>query len=156
MNLHATRWFLAPLALAVGMCEAQVSDLSGTWHLSVQKSRWGKMRKPASVVLQIEHREPLFKYSGVVVYTHDETRHFTFDGAIDGKAYPGQRSYGPGAISIKRVNASTVVSAFRSGDGQYLETAEVFLSPDGKVLTQRMSLVCPEGKRTWTETYEKK
>jgi len=154
MRVHGV--FLLGMALGAGALQGQIADLSGTWHLDAQKSHWGKMRRPASVTLQIDHREPVFRYTGVVVYGNDQTRHFTFDGALDGKPYPGQRSWGAGTVSLTRVSPTALTSVFRSEDGKYVETVEISLSRDRKVLTQQMSLTCPEGKRSWTEVYQKR
>ena len=55
------------LTFAIAIAGAQeVPNLSGTWHLNVQKSSWGKHAKPTSGIVMIEHHEPALKYSGNV------------------------------------------------------------------------------------------
>ena len=143
------------LGLAVGLCEAQVSNLTGMWKLNVAKSRWGKKQKPNSVAVDIDHREPALKYQGTVVDTHGDGREFAFEGSIDGKECAFHAPYGEGKIIFKRLDAYTVTSVFKSADGNVVETVTMRLSRDGKVLTYRVRLKDPAGEMSWTEIYEK-
>jgi len=147
---------LVLLVLTAGRCAAEVANLSGTWRLNVNKSSWSGVRRPEMVVLQIDHREPVLKFAGTVDHPNEETRHFAFDGLIDGKEYPAQRSYGTGAVVFKRINDHTVSSAFRSDDGQCLESTEIVVAADGRTLRQHIKLTTPAGKREWTEVYERR
>ena len=44
----------------------EAGDMSGTWVLNIGKSTWGKHPKPSNGTITIEHREPSFKYKGLV------------------------------------------------------------------------------------------
>ena len=55
---------LATATLMALACSAQSPSLSGTWNLDVGKSSWGKKAQPLSVVVQIDHNEPRFRYTG--------------------------------------------------------------------------------------------
>ena len=94
---------IAWLALSTGICAAQTPNLTGTWKLNIEKSRWGKRPKPVSVLLDIEHKEPMVKYAGRVVDAREETREFNFSGTIDGKEYPATTPYGEGKVRPHRV-----------------------------------------------------
>jgi hypothetical protein len=107
-------------------------------------------------VIAIEHREPVIEYQGTVTYTNEETRAFGFSGAFDGKPYRMTRSYGDGEIRLRRVDGLTFDSAFQSDDGNYTEAARTSLSRDGKLLTRKLTVKTPDGKKSWTETYEKR
>lgn len=156
MRLRRFRAAVLLAALSVGVCSAQVADLSGTWRLNVQKSRWGKVQKPFSVLVTVEHKEPLLKYSGTMVYSGGEdTRTFAFNGAIDGKEYPITRPIGKGKVVIQRINNWTTESIFRSDDGQWSETVRTSLSRDGKEMRRTIRRKGPEGELSWTEVYEK-
>jgi hypothetical protein len=144
------------VAAALGIASAQPADLTGSWHLNVEKSRWGSVNKPLSVVLTIEHREPQLHYHGVVLYSNEDTRDFTFSGALDGAAYAMSRSFGDGTITLRRIDSWTVESTFRSSDGLFVETAQTTLSRSGRTLTRRLRLTTPEGRKSWTEYYEKR
>ncbi|MFN0166224.1 MAG: hypothetical protein ACKV22_07315 [Bryobacteraceae bacterium] len=148
--------FLPAFFLLLGSSLAQVADFTGNWHLNVQRSTWGKMNRPSSVVLRIDHREPALHYNGAVRYTNEDTRDFAFDGAINGKPYPMMRSYGEGSIVIRRVSPTAFESVFRTPGDSYVETTRTEISKDGKTLTRALHLLSPEGIRRWTEVYERK
>jgi hypothetical protein len=107
-------------------------------------------------VLVIEHKNPVLQYRGTVTHVNEDTRDFTFSGAIDGKEYPMISSIGPGIVVLRRVDANTFESAFRNADGTRLETATTSLSRDGRSLTRKISQKTPEFARTWTEIYERR
>jgi hypothetical protein len=151
------RWFVpAVLTVGLGLSLDQPGNLTGTWHLNVEKSRWGEMRKPNSVVLVIDHKEPALHYSGSIMYANEDTREFVFDGAIDGKEYPMTRSFGKGKVALHRVGPSRFDSTFRTDDGVAVETAANTLSRDGRTLTRQLRLQTPEGTKSWTEIYERR
>ena len=134
---------------------APVQDMSGIWKLNAEKSDWWGVRRPLSVVVTVEHREPILKYSGWVTYPDSPPRGFSFDGAIDGNPHPALRSYGPGSSQMRRLGWHEVESDFRSADGRFRETAQTILSADGKQMTRRLHLNGPNGREDWTEVYEK-
>ena len=142
--------------LAVGVLTAQNTNLSGSWYLNVEKSQWGQMRKPISVVLEMQHREPALQYHGTVTYSNEDTRDFAFEGAMDGKEYAMSRSYGTGTITMRRVDPFTIESTFKTPDGAYVETARTTVSRDGKSMTRRLRNRSPEGVKTWTEIYDRR
>jgi len=147
---------LALLPLATSLSAQQVSNLTGTWKLNVEKSRWGNMRKPVSGMIRIEHNEPALKYTGTLVDAEQNTRTFDFDGAIDGKEYAVRRAYGDGHLAVRRINTRTTASVFRSNDGSYEQTATTTVSRDGGVLTRKLSRKGSEGDAAWTEVYDKR
>jgi hypothetical protein len=141
---------------AAFLTAAPLGNMSGTWHLNVEKSQWGTTKKPHSVVLTLEHKEPFLKYQGTVVYANEDSRDFSFEGAVDGKEYPMVRSYGPGMITLKRVDVFTIESVYKSTDGEVIETTRTTLSMDGKSMTRKYRTRSPEGTKTWTEVYDKR
>lgn len=144
-------------ALLLGaLCAAQPANLSGNWQLNVNRSKWGTVNKPVSVVLTIEHQEPKLSYHGSVLYANEDQRDFGFSGAIDGKPYAMSRSFGNGEIVLLRVNDRTIESTFRSADGNYVESARTTVSRDGRTLERRLRLISPEGTKKWTEIYERR
>lgn len=124
--------------------------------LNVEKSRWGNVKKPLSVELTIRHQEPNLEYRGSVTYANEDTREFGFSGALDGKPYAMSRSFGDGTITLQRVDALSFQSTFRTADGQTTETARTTLARDGKTMTRQLTVQSPEGKKSWTEIYEKR
>lgn len=146
----------AVLVTVAGAAVAQTQDLTGSWHLNVEKSRWGSMAKPLSVVLTIEHKEPRLDYHGVVQYASEDTRGFDFSGAVDGTAYAMSRSFGDGMITLRRIDAWTFESVFRTTDGRFVETAQTTIARSGRTLTRRLRLQAPDGRKNWTEHYDRR
>jgi hypothetical protein len=146
----------ACLALVCCLAAAQNASMAGTWHLNVEKSKWGSANKPVSVVLTVEHNDPNIHYHGNVTYASEDERPFVFSGSFDGKPYPMSRSFGNGLITLTRLDPRTVESVFRTDDGAYTETARTTLSPDGRTLTRLLRVTSPEGTKKWTEVYEKR
>jgi hypothetical protein len=150
---------ILPALLCLGLAAgaAENANFSGTWHLNVEKSRWGSKPKPVSVTLVIEHSDPKLHYRGTVTQSGENTRDFTFDGAIDGKEYPMTSAAGAGMATLRRVDANTIETDFRSTDGTRTENARTSLSRDGKVLTRTIREKTPEtGSKTWVEIYERR
>jgi len=146
----------ASLALIWGVCGAQPVNFSGTWHLNVDKSKWGTASKPHSVVLTVEHNEPGLHYHGAVVYANEDQREFAFSGAFDGKPYPMSRSFGDGNITLTRLDPWTFESVFKSDDGSTVEASRTTVSRDGRTLTRLLRVTSPAGVKKWTEVYEKR
>lgn len=147
---------VAALAATGAAGGAAAEDLSGVWMLNVEKSNWQRMRAPASVDLRIEQAGNVICYEGLVTYTNEDSRQFSFEGAIDGKEYPAVRSYGSGKLMLRRRDNATLESVFSSADGLYVETSRMVLSPDGKRITRYMRVRTPDGTRTWVEVYERR
>ena len=146
---------LLAAVFALAAAAQPVDGFTGTWILNIEKSSWGKINKPASVVLTIAHHEPDLDYSGSVLYTNEDNRTFAFHGAIDGREYAMERSYGEGAITIRRVDGRTIRSHFQTRDGRYSEIAITTLSLNGRRLTRRLHVQGPDHDRTWTEVYDR-
>ena len=70
---------------------APISNMTGSWHLDVDKSKWGKKKKPQSVDVNIEHNEPALKYSGNVVDTDEASHRFEYVGAVDDRRVDADR-----------------------------------------------------------------
>lgn len=157
MTLRLATAALGLAALSTSICSAQVADLTGAWYLNVEKSKWGDVQKPVSILVTVNHKEPEIKYSGTMVYAGGEdTRTFAFSGAIDGKEYPMTRSFGDGKVSTTRVNPRTTASVFRSNDGRWEENIRTTISRDGKEMRRSIHRKGPEGELEWTEVYERK
>ena len=156
MNKYARNAVLGLLAISATSWGFQAGNLSGTWHLNVEKSKWGKHRKPVSVVVNVEHNEPVLKYMGTVIDADGDSRTISFDEKIDGKEYSTETGSGPGKISVSRSDANTLTVLVRSDDGRLVQTVRTTLSGDGKTLTRRLNLKAPDGQQTWTEVYEKR
>jgi hypothetical protein len=146
----------AAMFLSLIACGAKAPNLSGNWKLNVEKSKWGKVRKPTGVSLEIQHNEPALKFWGRVVDAESEGREFSFDGAIDGREYPAHGASADGKIVFVHKPGNVIASTFHSGDGLLTESAETSVSADGNYLTRHVHLKRPDSDLTWTEHYERR
>ena len=151
--MYATKWALGA-AIPLLVWAAVVPNLSGTWKLNQQKSHWGKKANPTSVIVEIQHHEPDWKYSGTIIEATNDEKKFAYDGAIDGTEHDATSAYGPGKMTMQRVNRFTILSTFHTADGRFVETART-TSTDGSEMTRRMHLKSPEGEISWVEVYDK-
>ena len=149
------RFVLAFLCMAATVNAADPTNLTGSWRLNVDRSIWGSRPKPVSIVLEIQHNEPALTYSGVVIYSGEEARAFSFAGAVDGKRYEMVRSFGAGSVILHRIDAATFESTFSTQDGRWVETTRTGISPDGKRLMRSIRLQSPSGVSTSTEVYDR-
>ena len=156
MSMHRLLLLTIAGLLPAGTCAAEIVNLSGDWTLNVEKSKWGKVPKPVSVVVTVEHKEPAISYTGKIVQMDgEESRDFTFKGAIDGKAYPVERTLGPGKVILKRVDDTTITSEFKSNDGKFEENVRTTVTRDGKLMRRMMERKGTSGDQAWMEVYEK-
>ena len=149
------RWCVLALVCAGVSTAAGPASFSGNWRLNAQRSSWGTRPKPHSVALDIEHKEPAITYSGVVIYTGEDARPFTFSGVIDGKPYPMERSFGSGTAVVRRIDSLTIESVFRTPDGKYVETARTSITADGKTLFRRIRFEADGAVSVSTEAYSR-
>jgi hypothetical protein len=144
------------LLLAAALCPAQDTAFHGNWHLNVEKSHWNETARPVSVVVAIQHNGDEIQYNGSVLYANEDVRTFGFGGAFNGRPYRMSRSYGDGAITLKRVNPLCFDSTFRTDDGLYTEAARTTVTRDLRTMTRKLTLRTPEGTQNWVEIYEKR
>lgn len=148
--------YLAFLLMMATMAVAEVANMSGTWMLNLERSRFGDNPRPGNVTLTVQHDEPKLKYDGTV--NHASEGHvidFRFDGAVDGKPYVVKEDRSDRTITFKRVNDRTVASDSKWSDGQLHTT--ITISSDGRTMERKMDFKDRMGKhREWVEIYEKK
>jgi hypothetical protein len=149
-----TRW-ITLFAFSLGICAAQAPTFTGSWKLNVSRSTWGSKQRPATVTVDIDHNQESFKYTGVVVGAAGDERNFEFAGATDGRKYPATRVFGEGKVTLERIGRYTILTTFKSNDGNSVERTRMSLSPNGKILTYDIH-VSDRGRNVhWTEVYEK-
>jgi len=149
------RYAFAFLFAALAVNGANPADVTGSWRLNVDRSVWGSRPKPVSVTLHIQHNEPALSYTGVVIYSGEDMRPFSFTGAIDGKQYAMDRSLGPGTAVCRRVSTAAFECVFRASAGGAVEITRTSIGADGKRLTRRVQLQSSEGNSTSTEIYDR-
>ena len=159
MNRALRRFILAVVASSLVLwaipVSAEVTNLSGTWKLDVEKSNFGKRPKWKNGTLQVEHKEPSLKYSLTGTQADGKPLKIEFSGAIDGKEYPVVGSPYASKVSITRVNHSTTKAVATSADGKTVETSTLTVSKDGKKLMRKGTVKGPDGEFKNHALYEK-
>ena len=148
--------YLALTLITGALAMAEPVNMSGTWVLNEQRSRFGDQPRPGNVTLTVEHNEPKLRYSGVV--NHPNEGHildFNFDGAVDGRQYTVREDRGGRTVVFKRVNDRVLQSFSKWSDGEL--TSTITMSRDGRTMERKMAFRDRDGKRReWVEIYEKK
>lgn len=127
-------------------------DFSGTWQLDVQRTRFGAVAQPHSLVIQIEHHEPQVRILTVAVNDKGEEREMldlTTNGkqhalTLDGKACTANAHWH--WWSGKRL----VVEVNRPGS--YV-SRRFTLGANGKILTTILTVKDGSGEKTAYEFF---
>lgn len=87
MNVALRLWvMLVVLALGIFAQESEKPDYSGTWQLDLDRTRFGEISQPKSLVIQIEHREPQLRIQMVTATGKGEVRE-TLELTTDGEQH---------------------------------------------------------------------
>jgi hypothetical protein len=143
-------------AFALVVCSSalfgvQAADsFTGTWVLNVDKSSYPPGARPKSMVIEMEPIEDGVRYLSTTVYNNGATSRAQYTATYDGKEALVQGSRGlllP--ISLKRVDANTVIAAYKRGL-KVVATSRRKISNDGRTMT--ITTVSPDknGKNVTT------
>lgn len=141
------------LAAASTGFAAEKPNFTGHWVLNVDKSSFGKLKKPVSVTLDSKQDGNMLQSQTT---TNDEQGHRTVEGQwfLDGKEHPVQ--IGGTGKQKTYWQGNTLVNVQRSDDGKFEQTVRLSLSADGKTCTQKFSSKDPNGNTSGTWIWEKK
>lgn len=141
---------VAPVLLAAGK-----PDFSGEWKMNAEKSNFGPLPAPASMVRQIEHAEPRLRVVTTQSGPKGEVRS-EFNYAVDGKEHVN-RSAGGEVRSVLRWDGDVLeVNSNRQVGGATIKTLDRWtLSEDGRILTNKMLLTAPQGEAEITVVFDK-
>ncbi len=131
---------IALLMLWASPLHAEPVSWTGTWKLNLEKSDFGKEPKPKELILKIEDKEPVKKYS--VTGTDDKEQPFNFEwqGGVDGKPRKETGPQGGTTVTLKEINDYAVEGTKISADGKKIETFTSTLSKDGKAITEKWTM----------------
>jgi hypothetical protein len=136
----------AALAVAgVALSAGAVDPVLGTWTLNVAKSTFDPGPPPKSQTRTYAQSDKgvSLTFTGVAADGSAISGQSTFK--YDGKPYPMTGSKDYDAISLKRVNGSTVKSTMMRA-GQEVGTTTRSISGHGKILTLTTKIVGTDGK----------
>ena len=134
-------------------------DFTGKWNLDAAKSDFGAMPAPASIVHDVEHKEPNLKITTTQKSEAGEstnTRTFSTDGKDSTNKITMMGAEYPVTTSAKWDGQSLAVTASFDAQGATVQLNDTWtLSPDGKVLTITRIAKTPQGDFTTKSVYNK-
>src|SRR5215469_812374 len=127
----------ATLALA-----ADKPNFSGEWSLDVDKSNFGPMPPPATMIRKISHSEPEMTVEQATTGGPQGDQSFKFKYSTDGKETTNEMMGTPAKTKAAwDGNALVINMSVDAGGNEIKITDRVSLSDDGKVMTDAMHLV---------------
>ena len=144
--------FASAVAVTVS---AQTRSEIGTWKLNVAKSTYSPGPAPKSITVVFAAAGQGVKLSAEGVNGDGSKFAVTYTANYDGKDVPVTGSATVDAVSLKRINATTVEETRKKG-GKVVVTFTRVVSADGKSLTITGKGTNPQGQAfTNVELYEK-
>lgn len=100
----------AAIAVVVSESTAQDrDDLTGSWVLSVDDSRFGMMRPPTSAELDISRADTQLVMTTIQDFGNGISRESTLDIPVDGEEHPVETEQGSGLASAEWIDGELVV-----------------------------------------------
>jgi len=136
----------AALALSMTNVSAEAKDKRlGDWKLNVAKSKFSPGPAPKSLDLKIEAAGKGVNVTTSTVGADGATSGQEYTANYDGKDNPLKGSAMADTVSMKRINATTVVRTDKK-DGKVISTLRSVVSKDGKTYTVDVKSKTPKGE----------
>jgi|SRR5579872_729500 len=129
---------------------------AGTWKMNMEKSKFANdMPAPKGETVVIEEQEGGLKVVSNGLNAEGKPTHFEYSVKYDGKDYPVTGSPAVDAVSIKKINDSTI-ETIRKKNGVVVTTNTSVISKDGKTRTNTFHGKNSNGEaRTWTAVFDR-
>src|SRR6201988_5443900 len=103
-------WMIAMLstALVLFVTTAAADQLSGTWKMNPEKSKYSPGPAPKELTVVVESDENNYKLDATGTDGDGKTMHVQYSAKFDGKDYPGTGIANAEAVSLKRLDANTI------------------------------------------------
>ena len=132
-------------ALALFIATATADQLSGTWSMNAEKSKYSPGPAPKSLTVTIESDENNYKLDATGTDGDGKPIHIQYSAKFDGKDYPAAGVPNADTVSIKRIDPNTV-ETLQKKDGKVVMTVTTKVSTDGKTRTSTWRGKNAEGK----------
>jgi hypothetical protein len=134
---------IAVLVLFVATTAAD--QLSGTWKLNAEKSKYSPGPPTKSLMVVVVSDENNYKVEGTGVDGDGKPINVQYSAKFDGKDYPATGIANADTVSVKRIDANTV-EVKQKKDGKVVMTVTSKVSTDGKTRTSTWHGKNAEGK----------
>ena len=132
-------------ALMLTATTAVADQLSGTWKMNPQKSKYSPGPAPKDLTVVVESDENNYKLDATGTDGDGKPMHVQYSAKFDGKDHPATGIANADAVSLKRIDASTI-ETLQKKDGKVVMTITTKVSKDGKIRTSTWHGKNAEGK----------
>jgi hypothetical protein len=132
-------------ALTLFVVSAAADQLSGTWKMNAEKSKYSPGPSPKDLTLVVESDENNYKLEATGTDGDGKPTHVQYSAKFDGKDYPATGIANADTVSIKRIDANTI-ETMQKKDGKVVMTITTKVSNYGKTRTSTWHGKNAEGK----------
>src|SRR5262249_42193051 len=132
-------------ALMLTVTTAVADQLSGTWKMNPEKSKYSPGPAPKDLTVVVESDENNYKLDATGTDGDGKPMHVQYSAKFDGKDHPATGIANADAVSLKRIDASTI-ETLQKKDGKVVMTVTTNVSKDGKTRTSTWQGRSAEGR----------
>jgi hypothetical protein len=132
-------------ALTLFVAAAAADQLSGTWKMNAEKSKYSPGPAPKSLTVVVESDDNNYKMEATGTDSDGKPLHVQYGAKFDGKDHPATGIANADSVSIRRIDANTV-ETLQKKDGKVVMTITSTTSKDGKTRTSTWRGKNAEGK----------
>ena len=140
---YATAMLVTALTLVVAAAAAD--QLSGTWKMNAEKSKYSPGPAPKSLTVVVESDENNYKLEATGTDGDGKPLHVQYTAKFDGKDHPATGIADADSVSVRRIDANTVEN-LQKKDGKVVMTITSTTSKNGKTRTSTWRGKNAEGK----------
>src|SRR5499425_1720578 len=133
------------IALTPTVTTAAADQQSGTWKMNSEKSKYSPGPAPKELTVVVESDENNYKLDATGTDGDGKHMHVQYSAKFDGKDYPATGIANADAVSLKRIDASSI-ETLQKKDGKVVMTITTKVSKDGKTRTSTWHGKNAEGK----------
>ena len=131
--------------LTLFVATAGADQLSGTWSINAEESKYSPGPPPKSLMVVVESDENNYKIDATGTDGDGKPIQIQYSAKFDGKDYPATGIANADTASVKRIDASTV-ETMQKKDGKVVMTVTTKVSKDGETRTSTWRGKNAEGK----------
>ena len=146
-NKRLLGFAIAMLLTALTLLVANVAadQLSGTWKMNAEKSKYSPGPPTKDLMVVVESDENNYKLDATGTDGDGKPIHVQYSAKFDGKDYPATGIANADTVSMKRIDANTI-ETMQKKNGKVVMTITTKVSNDGKARTSTWRGKNAEGK----------
>jgi hypothetical protein len=118
-------------ALTLVVATGAADQLSGTWKMNAEKSKYSPGPAPKSLTVVVESDENNYKIEATGTDGDGKPLHVQYTAKFDGKDHPATGIADADSVSVRRIDRNTV-ETLQKKDGKVVMTITSSTSKDGK------------------------